>query len=357
MLLHSLYLHCFRYYKEAYFEFGPHFNFIFGPNAQGKTTILEAIYYLMLGRSFRSTQSLELIKHGTSSFYLEGIFSKQGIEQKLRVAFNGKERKMIYNSTLLPTVSSLLGIIQGVVLTPDDVNLVKGTPLLRRQFLDTQIAQIDPLYVHYLTRYTRAMRQRNQLLKAKQQLTIESWEHEMSQSAAYIVMQRHQTVQNLQVHCQHMHSILTKETAPLDIIYKTHRPNELNRESICHYLLDHLKKNRAREMSLGYTLMGPHKDDLLLTIGGEDVRSFASEGQQRSCAMTLHFAEWRHLNQIGEETPLMMIDDVGMGLDMKRRQYLLEQLSLLGQVFLTTTDENLLQYSPIDQKLFYISKT
>jgi DNA replication and repair protein RecF len=356
MLLRSLYLHRFRNYEEAFVEFDPNFNLICGPNAQGKTNILEAIHYLMMGRSFRPSQSVELIKHGTSSFYLEGTFLKHSIEQKLRLIFDGKERKMIYNSTPLPTVSSLLGLIQGVILTPDDVNLIKGPPLLRRQFLDIQIAQVDPLYVHHLTRYARAMRQRNQLLKIHQQMTIDSWEHEMGQSAAYITLQRYRTVEDLQLYCRQIHPILTGESQVLGIAYKTSYLGYWQLEELRQYFLEQFKKNRLREMGLGHTIIGPHKDDLLITIGEKDIRYFASEGQQRSCVTALHFAEWQRLQQIGDVTPLMMIDDVGMGLDVKRRSYLIDQLAQLGQVFLTTTDENLLEHRSRPIKTFRIQE-
>ncbi len=161
MHLRSLFLQQFRNYKEAYFEFSPSLNLICGPNALGKTSLLEAIHYLMIGRSFRPGHHQDLIKVGCDTFYLEAIFCKYNVDQKLRLHANAKERRIIYNSTALASSSNLLGLIQGVVMTPDDVNLVKGPPALRRQFLDIQIAQIDPLYVHHLGRYSRAMRQRN----------------------------------------------------------------------------------------------------------------------------------------------------------------------------------------------------
>ena len=354
MILRSLYLHRFRNYEEAYIEFGPHVNLICGLNAQGKTTLLEAIHYLMVGRSFRASQNQELIKQGCSSFYIEGTFSKHGVEQKLRMSFDGKERKIIYNSTPLVATSSLLGILQGVLITPDDIQLIKGSPLLRRQFLDLQIAQIDPLYVHHLTRYTRAMRQRNQLLKAKQSTTMTSWEHEMSQSAAYLTLQRSQAIKDLQRECQSFHSYLTGNSDPLGLNYKTTQLEDATLPERRQYQLTQLQKNRIREMALGYTLTGPHKDDVLISISGKEARDFASEGQQRSCATALHLAEWHRLQRLGDVIPLMLIDDVGTSLDGSRKQRLLEQLKNLGQVFLTTTEEKLLDHWPDSKRLIHV---
>lgn len=352
MYIKSLYLQNFRTYEEAFFEFGPHVNLITGPNARGKTTVLEAIHLLMIGRSFRTNQYSELIRQAQPNFYLESHFIKHGIDQTLRIAGNPNERKIKHNSTSLTSLSSLLGLIPGVLQTPDDVNIIKGSPQVRRQFLDFQIAQADPLYVHHLTRYARAMRQRNLLLRAKNMAAIEMWEFEMSQSAAYIVLKRYQTVLSLQQNTQNYYTSLTNEQIPLAINYRTHPPQLSGTDEIKQYFIMQYHKQREREKILGHTLTGPHKDDLIILIENRDVRLFASEGQQRSCATALHFAEWHSLRQAGTEKPLFMIDDVGMGLDANRRERLLHQLIDLGQVFLTTTDSQFLDNYPNTKKVF-----
>jgi DNA replication and repair protein RecF len=352
MYLRSLYLQQFRNYREAYFEFSPALNLVCGPNAQGKTSLLEAIHYLMLGRSFRPGLQQDLIHTGCNSFYLEAIFCKHDVDQKLRFYVEGKERKILYNSTALSNISNLLGILQGVVMTPDDVNLVKGSPSVRRQFLDIQLAQVDPLYVHYLTRYVKAMRHRNQLLKQKKIASIESWEHEMAQAAAYIVQQRRRNLQTLQLHCQAFYSYLTGEKESLTLEYISNASACQNEAEIKSFHLHQFHKNRSREMLVGYTLAGPHKDDIWIGIGGRDARYFASEGQQRSCVAALHMGEWQCLKHIAEDVPLFMIDDVSMSLDEKRCSRLLDQLTSLGQVFLTTTDVNLTHSFSGTKKIF-----
>ena len=175
LYLRNLYLRQFRRYEEVHFQFNPTINSIVGPNAHGKTTILEAIQFLMSGRSFRTQQPSDLIRHEQNYFYIEADFIKQGIQQTLKISYDGKERKIVHNSTVCQSSTNLLGLLQGVVVIPDSASLVKGSPLLRRHFLDLQIAQVDPLYVHHLTRYARAMRQRNVLLKRKDLATIHGW--------------------------------------------------------------------------------------------------------------------------------------------------------------------------------------
>ena len=182
--LKSLYLHNFRLYEEVYVEFSPGINWIYGRNASGKTTMLEAIHLLASGRSFRTNQLANLIRHDCPHFYLEAHFEKHGIAQKLRMVHSSKERKISINNTQCSSVSSLVGVLLSVVLSPDDLSLISGAPQERRQFLDAQLSQVDPLYLHHLSRYQRAMRQRNTLLKTKKIGSIEGWEYEMATSAA-----------------------------------------------------------------------------------------------------------------------------------------------------------------------------
>lgn len=345
MHLRALYLHNFRIHEEALYEFTPKINVISGPNASGKTSILEAVYFLMTGRSFRTAQSSDMIRHGASGFYIQASFIKHGLEQTLRIHCSGKERKIIYNNTQCTSFADLFGILQGSVIHPDDVAMVKGAPEVRRHLLDIQIAQVNPLYVHHFTRYNSAMRQRNCLLRSKTTATIESWEHEMASSAAYIVYQRLLAVDDLQRKGQRMHSLIGGSEDNLELRYKSPSmtQGELLSDFDVHklraYYLNQYGKLRQREMEMGMTLIGPHKDDMFVGLNAKEARFFASEGQQRSCAAALRLAEWERLQAISCEIPIMLIDDIGMSLDHARRSRLFAHLSSLEQVFLTTTEE------------------
>lgn len=356
MYLKSLFLQQFRNYHEALFEFDSSLNLIYGPNTLGKTTLLEAIHYLMFGRSFRPGQNQDLILKGANSLYLEALFSKHGVDQRLRLYVEGSERRFMHNQTTIPTISKLLGIVQGVVMTPDDVQLIKGSPALRRHFLDSQLAQVDPLYVFYLSRYVRAMRQRNQLLKQKISTSIESWENEMAQAASYITTKRRQCVKSLQPHCKTFYSYMTGEKETLSMRYISGISSSTNEEDIKSSLLNQYNKNRPREMLLGHTLSGPHKDDLWIGIGEQEARFFASEGQQRSCIASLKIGEWRCLRELADDSPLFMIDDVTMSLDSERLKKLIDQLASLGQVFLTSTDGGIGSSFPGKKKDFPLAE-
>ena len=332
MIVQNLYLEHFRCYEKAYFEFSPHLNLICGPNARGKTSLLEALHLLMIGRSFRTTQNRDLIKHQASYYQLQINFIKHGVEQTLRFVSSTEEKKIFLNTTALHSLSSLLGLIPGVLQTPDDISLIKGSPQKRRQFLDIQIAQTDPLYVHHLMRYKKAMQQRNQLLRLKKLAAIEVWEEEMGQSAAYLTLKRYHTIQNLQYHCKSLYPSLTAEAAHFTLKYRTQAfiTDSIKHHEIKSFFLKQYQKFREREK----------------------VRFFASEGQQRSCITTLHLAEWLNLKQTGKELPLFLIDDASLGLDKERSKRLILQFSQLGQIFLTTTDQTLFSHYLGNKKAF-----
>lgn len=341
MQLTSLYLKNFRLYKERAFLFTPKTNVIFGANARGKTTILEAIYYFITGKSFRTEKPQELISSGENYFYLEASFKKHDVLQHLKILFDGKERKIIYNNTRLPSAVHLYGILQGVLLTPDDVALIKGEPQLRRGFFDAAIAQADPLYIHYLTRYKRALRQRNCLLKAKSIHSIDSFEHEMARSASYISLQRRSFLKKLELLSSPLHLDLSGLNENISLRYKPSGHVAHEEECLKKTYLDLLKKNRVKEIELGVTLAGPHKDDLLFFLNEKEARQFASEGQQRSFISTLRFSEWAQLKSRSEGEPLMLIDDLGISLDQNRKQRQLQYLNSFSQVFLTMTEPGL----------------
>jgi DNA replication and repair protein RecF len=336
--LKSIYLKNFRIYKEKLIEFSPQINVIWGANAIGKTTILEAIYYLISGKSFRTDKPQDLISSGQSYFYIEAQFVKHGILQTLKVSYDGKDRKIFYNSTKLALATHLLGIMQGVLMTPGDADLVKGSPQVRRHFFDLQIAQADPLYVHYITRYLKAMQQRNCLLKRKSHIAIDSFEHEMAVAAAYISTERQQLVKDLEVLSGTIHKKLAGDDERLNVQYKTPSATVIERDKLKTYYLELFKKNRMREMELGCTLSGPHKDDLLIFVNEKEARQFASEGQQRCAVTSLRLSEWDRLKNASLSCPLMLIDDLGISLDKNRKAAILTHLQSLSQVFITLTE-------------------
>lgn len=336
MFVHTLQLRHFRNCESGCLEFGPQINLILGANAQGKTSLLEALYLCIAGRSFRTSQLQDLIRYEAPRFQVEIRFVKTGVEQRIRITYGEGERQILYNSTPTQAAAALLGIVPGVVTTTDDVNLVRGAPQGRRHYLDVQISQTDPLYLHHLTRYHRAMRQRNHLLRQRRLSGIESWESEMATSAAYIVKVRAETVDELTPYMHNRYQRLTHQGEDFALVYKSTAPLKASLDEIRLAYLHQYQQLRERETHIGQTLQGPHRDDLMLTIDSRDARFFASEGQQRSSVVALRLAEYDRIYKATGLRPVLIIDDVGISFDEERSSRLFTQLSELGQVFLTS---------------------
>lgn len=333
-MIKSLILKDFRNYSHAVFSFAPNLNTLWGENAQGKTNLLEALYVLMTGRSFRTTHLSDLIRFGTDAFYLEALFDKNGIEQTLKFYFDGETRHIVYNSTPLSTLSHLLGILHGVILSPDDRNLIKGGPQFRRHFLDLLIAPSNPLYLHHLSRYHAALKQRNTLLRRKSLKNIEIWEEQIAPSAAFLTHRRLETTQELERLSLENNAI----SEPLTLAYRpVGSPPYQSHETLTTFFLEQLAKQRQRDLELGSTQTGPHRDDLLIYLGEKEARKFASEGQQRSCITSLRLAHWKWLHTVLDEKPILCLDDVGVSFDRIREENLLNTIQNLGtQVFVTS---------------------
>ncbi len=327
VFLKSLYLRNFRNYKEAEVRFSEKLNILHGDNAQGKTNMLEAIYIVATGRSFRTQALSELIRSGESFFFLEAEIVRDGVSQIVKVSFNGDQRRVQLDSNCYSSFHPLLGILPSVLYTPYDIELIAGSPAERRRFLNLHLAQSDPLYVHHLARFWRAMKQRNCLLRSKNKESLDCWETEMAQSSEYIIQSRQEMIAELKIPFERQGRRLTTEK-------ETHEL-QLQISSAKGYL-QQLQKNRSREMELGVTLTGPHRDDLSLLIDGKSARLFASEGQKKTAIAALKVAEWERLcKRIGAKA-LMGFDDLGQHLDDTRQKLLQNSLDELGQVFVTT---------------------
>ncbi|MBS0621197.1 MAG: DNA replication/repair protein RecF [Verrucomicrobia bacterium] len=327
MFLKELHLRNFRSYKDARFSFSPKTNLILGDNGQGKTNLLEAIHLVSTGRSFRTHTLSDLIAFGESFFFLEAAFEKEGVTQQIKIYYDETVRKVQYNQTLFPTLSSLLGILPSVLLSPDDLALMSGGPAVRRKFIDLFIAQTDPLYVFHLARYYRAMKQRNQLLRDKSEAAIESWEQMMAHSAEILVHKRREAIEALQNPASRWMEALSCHKETLSLRYDA---------SVSQDFLQNWKKQRPKEMLLGSTLTGPHRDDISFYLGEQEVKHYSSEGQKRSSVAALRFAELERIESVAGLSPLLGIDDFGIQLDEERRAELQRRLPRTSQVFLTS---------------------
>ncbi len=336
MYLKHLVLRHFRNYARAEISFSPGTNWIQGANGQGKTNLLEAIHLLSTGRSFRASALSDLIHFQERFFYIEGHFVKEGVEQEIKVYYDETTRKVQHNQTVYPTLTSLLGILPSILLSPDDLSLITGSPAERRRFLDLYIAQTDPLYLHHLGRYFKAMRQRNALLKMRTESTLDAWETTMAESAEYLLKKRELAIEELKSPLSIWMQRLSCQRDSLTIQYASSLSPAHRKGDVKSHLQQLFKKGRPKEMILGSTLIGPHRDDFLLCLENKQAKLFSSEGQKRSCVSSLRFAQWEQIQTLLQAPPLLGIDDFGIQLDGEREKELSSHLAQFQQVFLTS---------------------
>ncbi len=319
-MIKRLRLFQFRNFKEIDLEFERGLNAIIGPNAIGKTTILEAIRLLSIGRSFRTAKLSELIKKDEKNFFIQAYFEKDGIEQTLSISYDGVNKEIKHNETFYNSFSPLLGLLPTVVYSPFDIELLHGAPSERRRFVNILIAQSNAAYVYHLTRYAKGIAQRNALLRSKDTKSIELWEDDLIKSALYIQEKRAQAIKMISDKTERIYLELSEKTEKIALSYV---PSNISREIF--------KKNRDREIYLGYTIAGPHRDDIDISCSGLSAKNYASEGQKRTIIASLKLAETESL-----ENATLLIDDFGIHLDDQRKARFEDKIQNQNQLFLTS---------------------
>ena len=332
MYLKHLILRNFRNHKETDFHFSALVNLINGNNGQGKTSVLEAIYFLSTGRSFRTPNLSDLIREGQQYFYLEAHFIKDELPQKLQVYYDETTKRIQYNHTNYPKLANIIGILPSVLSHPNDLALIMGMPNERRRFLDIYLSQADPLYLHHLNRYYKAMKQRNYALRSQDIQTLSVWEQIMFPSASYLIDKRAELSSYLLDPAIEWLSLLSNKKDFLKIYYQS----PLTKKDSS--LLLKWEKNRHKDMLLKATTLGPHRDDLLFFFFGKQVKNFSSEGQKRSLIYALKLAQWNWMQKKISYSPLLCIDDFGMQLDPKRQDNLISCFNRFKQVFICSAN-------------------
>lgn len=338
MIVEKLYLTNFRNYEKECIEFCDGINVIYGDNAQGKTNLVEALYYLSIGKSFKVAKDKDIIKFGTEIGSMKAVVRRLIGKIDIEIVLNQNKKQIKVNGGNLTKVGDLLGTLVTVFFSPNDLKLVKEAPNDRRKFLDIGISQLSKRYFTLLCKYQNILEQRNKLLKNKQDLStiaseIDIWDRYLCQVAKNIIIQRMRYVNILSEKANNIHKFITNDKEELKLSYQTICEKE---EDIEKALYNKLKSDYERDLNLGYTQSGPHKDDIKIYLNNEDVKMFGSQGQQRTVALSLKFAEKEILKEKIGEYPIMILDDVFSELDDSRNNKIM-QLLRKGQTFITTT--------------------
>lgn len=357
MRLQRLILQNFRNYTFLNEVFNTDLNIFVGKNAQGKTNLVEAIYLLGLGKSYRTNRDSELIKWGCDRALVNGMvirnFGPISVEIRLD---SSKKKEILLNEIPNKKIQELLGHINVVIFSPEDLELVKGSPAKRRDFLDREISQINTGYGHFINMYSRVVYQRNNLLREipKNKKLIDSlnvWDLQLIDLGARLVKKRLEIIKKLGILSRLMHRKITNGQETLELKYISRFPvNETySMEDIKEVYSRELSKLREKEIYRGITLLGPHRDDLGLFVNNTDIRVYGSQGQQRTTALALKLAELELMKSEVGEYPILLLDDVFSELDNTRRKFLMDVVKRV-QTFVTLTSLEGLNISGIKQE-------
>jgi DNA replication and repair protein RecF len=348
-LLTSLTVRDLRSYPELQATFGPGPQLVWGPNAAGKTSLLEAIVLLAWGRSHRTTTDAEMIRWGADLARVEGLVGGQTLEAVLvrpgaSLPAGAGGRKRIRINGVGRRARSLAEHLRAVVFAPEEMLLVAGSPSLRRAALDQVAGQRSPAYLADLTAYGQALQQRNSLLRAIREETagrdqLRYWDEPFLEAGGRLVAERLRTLDALAPPLAAAHAEIAPDeaaTAGLALGYVTNAPLEAG-EAPRDALARRLRETADKEVWNGSTLVGPHRDDFAFELAGRDLAGFASRGQQRTAILAFKLAELDLLAATDGHPPLLLLDDVFSELDPDRRAHLVRRIAALPQAFITTT--------------------
>lgn len=338
LYLQQLFLHHFKNYRQCRLTFGAGVNLVSGPNGSGKTNLLDAIYYLCFCKSYFQAVEANNVQHGARFFRLDATFNTSGGTEQITVKYAGGQKKdFSRNEVLYDKLSEHIGLLPLVIITPDDISLVKSGSEERRRLLDTTLSQLDRSYLNALISYNKLVQQRNALLKKMAEertfdaALLDTYTNQLIQPAALLHQKRQWLVQQILPVLQQSYQMLCNGTEQINCTYKS----PLNNAPFAVLM----QQNLTIDRQLMRTAEGPHRDDLLFEIDNYPLKKFGSQGQQKSFLIALKLAIFTLLAEHKKSTPILLLDDIFDKLDPLRIEQLLRLITQqpFGQVFITDT--------------------
>lgn len=354
MWINKIKISNFRNYDNEEINLEKNINIFYGENAQGKTNIIEAIFLCSMGKSFRSKKDKEMINFNKENSLVEIEFEKS--DRKGNIKIELADKKIVYiNGIKIKKLSELLGNINVVIFTPDDINILKGGPQNRRRFLDIMISQLKPNYMHNLNLYLKTLEQRNNYLRQikkenKSEELLDIWDEKIAQYAEIISRYRNEFIEKIKEKIKDIHKEITNNKEEIEIQYIT---DCIDRDEY----LNILNNRRKLDIIKGFTTKGIHRDDFMIYINNKRLDLYGSQGQNRTTMLSLKLSELNIIyDEIGEY-PILLLDDFMSELDNKRRTHFLEKIKNT-QVIITCTDKidienkNILIYNVKEGKVY-----
>ncbi len=334
MIIKSIELCNFRNYEREEFHFHEGTNVLYGDNAQGKTNVLEAIFVGGTTKSHKGSKDSELIMKGREEAHLRYFIEKNECTYKVEIHMKrGKAKGIAIDGLPISSSKEMMGLCHIIFFSPEDLSIIKDGPEQRRRFIDMEMCQLKKTYLYYLTQYKKVLKQRNALLKQIQQNnelrgTLEIWDKQLIEYGTKLIEMRDGFVQEIAVIIKDKHRNLTGGQEEIEVKYKPNcQANDFSGQ---------LFIERDRDIILGTTTVGPHRDDMLFYIGGQEIKTYGSQGQKRTAALSLKMAEIEIVEKTIGEKPILLLDDVLSELDRSRQNYLLENIKGI-QTIITCT--------------------
>ena len=334
MYIESLELNNFRNYSSLAISFDRGTNIFYGDNAQGKTNILEALYLCGTTKSHRGSKDREVIRFQEEESHIRMLLKKKGIGHRIDMHLKRNRAKGVaIDGIPIRKASDLLGTVNLIFFSPEDLHMVKNGPLERRKFMDSELCQLSKYYLTRLVNYNRVLAQRNKLLKDisysdSLRDTLDVWDQQMIAYGSGLIEERESFLNRMNGILGQIHRNLTGGREEIQLVYEPSvRKEDFARQ---------LSLNRERDLKLRLSSTGPHRDDFCIQVNGIDIRRFGSQGQQRSAALSLKLSEIDLVREVVGDQPILLLDDVMSELDSKRQTYLLQNISQI-QTFITCT--------------------
>lgn len=336
MKIKKLILNNFRNYDFLDIEFSDSINIFYGNNGQGKTNILEALYILSTTKSHKNSNDKEIIKFNENEAFIHGYFNENSIDIKVDIHIEkNKKKEIIINNLKLNRINEHIGNINIIIFSPEDLKIINSSPAKRRSFIDTELCQINKVYMNNLSIYKKIIEQRNKLLKEisikkdKNIIsTLDVWDEQLIKYGVEIIKEREKFIEKISNIVRDKHKEITNTDEELKIIYKKN-VDEIN-------FREELKNNREKDLKYICSNVGPHRDDIDFYINDVDVKIYGSQGQQRTVALILKLSEIEIIKNIYNKKPILLLDDVLSELDRKRQRLLLKMINGT-QTFITCT--------------------
>lgn len=355
MLIKYLQLLNYRNYSELYLELNKNVNVFIGDNAQGKTNILESIYFCSIGKSQRTSRNKELIKWDCDTAFIKVFVCRDRLDKKIEVKIFKEGKKGInINSIKITKIAELMGIFQAVMFSPEDLKIVKESPSYRRKFLDVELCKLDKKYYYSLVQYNKVLNERNIILKnfrnEKSDL-LDIYDRQLSKYGAIIIKSREKYIQKLNVFGSKIHRDISNDTENIKFEYISCVKDYENIET---QLIEEYGISRKIDIDKRITSKGPHRDDFSILINDVDTRIYGSQGQQRTAVLTIKFASLHLIKELTGEYPVLLLDDVLSELDMKRQKYILNSIKDIQTIITCTGITDIKNYLNCDSQIFLV---